>query len=296
MLDSGVKLCVVELAFGDREFALTEDLNGWADGEYHLRLRTDDELFFKENLINLGVARLPHDWKHMAWIDADVVFAKPDWADGIVQALQHYQWIQPWSQALDLDANHEMLATHEAFFHSWAQGYELPEFGGCGPYYGSPNPTGGIHRWHPGYAGACRREAFDAVGGMIDWAILGAGDNHMAHGLIGRADRTLPDGIHPTYRRMVLEWQERAECKIQHNVGVLRGLLLHHFHGAKVNRKYWDRWKILVKHQFNPSEHLQRDWQGLWQLSCKAPIGLRDDVRAYFRQRSEDEGFGGDPA
>jgi hypothetical protein len=295
MMLSGVKLITVELAFGNRDFALTADMNGWHDGEYNLRLRTDDEIWFKENLINLGVSRLPSDWKYMAWIDADVMFSKPDWADGVVQALQHYQWIQPWSQTLDLDPNHEMLATHEAFFHSYQQGFTLPE-NSHGYYYPMGKPSSKIHRWHPGYAGACRRVAFDAVGGMIDWAVLGAGDNHMAHALIGQAERTLPPNIHPNYRKWILEWQERAENSVKRNVGVQRGLLVHYFHGHKVNRKYWDRWKILVKHQFDPDTHLQRDWQGLWQLSHKAPIGLRDDIRSYFRQRSEDEGFGGDPA
>lgn len=293
MLASGVRLCVVELAFGDREFSLTEEHNGWQDNEYHLRLRTDHELFYKENLINLGVARLPADWKYMAWVDADVLFSKPDWADGTVQALQHYDWIQPWSQAIDLDSNHEVLAQHEAFLHSYLLGRELPQV--CGGYYYGGKPRGRFHTWHPGYAGACTREAFDAVGGMMDWAILGSGDSYMAYALIGEINRAIPAGVHPRYRQLAEEWQDRAESSIRRNIGVQRGLLLHYFHGAKANRRYKDRWKILVDHQFNPDEHLQRDWQGLYQLSHKAPLGLRDDIRRYFRERCEDETFGGDP-
>jgi hypothetical protein len=292
VLDSGAKLCIVELAFGEREFVFTEDRDGWQDNEYFLQLRTNTELWYKENMINLGVQRFPSDWKYGAWVDGDVLFSRPDWADGTIQALQHYQWISPWSVAQDLDANFEPIQTHESFFRSYELGRKVPNK--CDYYYGSGG-QGKKNYFHPGFAAAFRREAFDAVGGMIDFAVLGAGDNHTANALIGQAEKTLPPGIHENYRNLVLEWQDRAECSIKRNVGSQRGLLLHYFHGAKVKRRYKDRWKILVENNFDPLTHLQRDSQGLWQFSCKAPIKLRDDIRKYFRQRDEDSGFSPDP-
>ena len=70
---SGVRLTTVELAFGERPWEVTEP-----DNPRHVRLRTAYELWHKENLINLGVQHLPRDWKYVAWIDADVSFARPD--------------------------------------------------------------------------------------------------------------------------------------------------------------------------------------------------------------------------
>src|SRR5208282_5642845 len=66
MQDSGVILYTVEMAYGDRAFAVTD-----ANNPRHLQLRSNHELWHKENLINLGVARLPATWKYLAWIDAD---------------------------------------------------------------------------------------------------------------------------------------------------------------------------------------------------------------------------------
>jgi hypothetical protein len=36
------------------------------------------------------VARLPNDWKYVAWVDADVNFTNPHWVRVTVQQLQHY--------------------------------------------------------------------------------------------------------------------------------------------------------------------------------------------------------------
>ena len=57
MLESGVKLLTVELQLGQRAFQVTD-----ASNPFHLQLRSDDELWHKENMINLGIAKLPHDW------------------------------------------------------------------------------------------------------------------------------------------------------------------------------------------------------------------------------------------
>jgi hypothetical protein len=144
-----------------------------------------------------------------------------------------------------------------------------------------------VHVWHPGFAWACRREAFDALGGLMDWALLGAADNHMAKAHIGDAHHSVHPDIHPRYHEMVLEWQARSLRHLQRNVGVVNGTLLHHWHGKKKDRRYWDRWRILVDNQYNPDTDLKRDWQGVWQLTDRS-WRLRDQVRLYFRGRRED--------
>src|SRR5229473_1294403 len=74
--ESGARLTTVEAAFGERDFAITEP--GRPD---HVQLRTSHEIWHKENLINIGITRLPADWEYVAWVDADVAFARPDWVE-----------------------------------------------------------------------------------------------------------------------------------------------------------------------------------------------------------------------
>ena len=110
MLDSGVRLTVVECAYGDRphEFADNPHIT-------HVPVRARSVLWIKENLLNIGLGRLPQDWRNVAWIDADVTFRRPDWATETVHALQQYDVVQPWSDCYDLGPNDEHLQVHRAF-------------------------------------------------------------------------------------------------------------------------------------------------------------------------------------
>jgi hypothetical protein len=269
---SGANLLIVEMAFGSRPFELTEPNN-----PHHVQLRSNAEVWHKENMINIGISRLPQDWKYVAWIDADIEFMRQDWPDEIIHQLQHFHVIQLFQNAIDLGPEGQAIKTMDGFVYSWLTGQD-PAFskkGGSGPY------------WHPGYAWAARREAIDALGGLIDFAILGAADHHMAWAFLGKVIENTPKEVTPAYRKHLEIWQDRATVHIRQNVGYMPGTIFHHWHGSKVNRFYTSRWKILTKHGFNPELDLKRDWQGVWHLS-DVGLRMRNDLRAYFRSRNED--------
>jgi hypothetical protein len=272
--DAGALLYTVEAAYGDRTFEITEPAN-----PRHIRLRTNHEVWHKENLINIGVSRLPADWKYVAWIDADVQFARPDIVAETIHQLQHYSVVQMFAHATDLGPRHEPLHSFEGFVAQWIrQNGEVPA------------NMEQYSVWHPGYAWACRRDAWDHLGGLIDFGIVGSADRYMACGLIGEIAQSLSADIVrdcPVYTDWCLEWQARSETTIKRNIGFVDGLLLHYFHGAKKNRGYVNRSAILWQNQFDPVKDIKRDWQGMWQLTGRK-IGLRDQLRAYFRARDED--------
>lgn len=268
-------LYTVEIAFGEREF-LTEP------GPQTLQLRTHHELWLKERALNLLVQRLPSDWKYVAWIDADVAFARHDWTDETKHKLQHHPMVQLWSFANDLSNDFEPVADHRGFVYSLAH-HDVAPTRPAG-YPGSPpSPIW----WHPGYGWAMCRETWDQLGGLLDIAPLGAADVQMAYALVGDIDRTLPQGMHPRYLELAHRWQERAASAIRQDMGHVPGLLLHYWHGPKAQRRYATRGQILVDTQFNPDMDLCPDSQGLWQLTHRSNE-LRDRVRHYFHIRNED--------
>ena len=267
MEKSGAQIWLVEAVFGERDPEVADTSN-----PRHLIVRCDHEIWLKEALINKGVRLIPSDWKYMMWCDADVEFTRDEWASETVHGLQHYATLQPWSHCVDMGPNKEIITTHSGFGYMYSQG--LPFTPGQGTF------------WHPGFAHAYRRGAFDAVGGLIDRAVLGAADHHMAAALIGKGDWTVPGDINPAYMQMVKDWQTRAD-KLQGDLGCVEGTILHHYHGKKENRKYVERWQILKDNNFNPNTDLSLDWQGLPQLNGNKPK-LRDDLRRYFRERRED--------
>jgi len=110
----------------------------------------------------------------------------------------------------------------------------------------------------------------------------------MAMSLIGRGKLSIPKGIHSHYTDLVLEWEKRATKHIKGDFGFVPGTIAHHHHGPKIKRGYVDRWSILRNNDYDPYTDVYRDHQGLLQLSGDKPQ-LRDDIRTYFRSRSEDD-------
>jgi len=266
--DAGAELYTVELAYGNRPFEITQP-----NKLHNIQLRTNHELWHKENLINAGINRLPSDWEYVAWIDADIKFARNDWVKETIHQLQHYDIIQMFSVAQDLTPNFEPMQKHFGFMYSYLN--ERPA---------SLNYT----NWHPGFAWAARRSAVDNLGGLIDYGILGAGDRHMACALIGKINESYPQSLIKTnYGKHLRIWEDRALKYVKKNVGCMDGLILHSWHGKKRDRRYVDRWKILINNNFDPELDIKRDSQGIYQLT-ERNIRLRDDIRWYFRSRNED--------
>jgi hypothetical protein len=267
MQESGVCLHVVECAYGNRPFVLRDECE-----YHHIGVRARDMVWNKENLLNIGIARLPEDWRYMAWIDADVFFRSPTWAQDTVHLLQQFAVIQPWSDCYDLGPEGEHLHNHKSFCRQFFHGLPV----GKGPYEFA----------HPGYAWACTREALDKLGGFIETGALGAGDKHMALALLGRADESIPEDMTAGYRAPIKAWERNAEA-LKRNIGYLKGTIEHAFHGPKPKRNYLERWKVLAKHKFDPVWDLRRNTWGVYDLAGNKP-DLRRDMAKYFMQRFED--------
>ena len=271
MLDSGVHLTTVECAYGDEDHALEV-----RPGVEHVRVWAKTHIWSKENLLNIGLSRLPRDWRCVAWIDADVRFRQPGWAKQTVQALQHFDVVQPWQHCYDLGPNGEHLALHHSFGRQWMVDPITTEKLGNGYTFA-----------HPGYAWAATRDALEHLGGFIDHAICGAADHHMALALVGKAHVSLPGDLHPNYGKPILAWQDRAIRHIGGNIGYLPLTIEHAWHGAKEARRYVDRWSILTRHAYDPERDIKRNTAGVIELAGNKP-GLKRDLWRYFRQRNED--------
>jgi hypothetical protein len=285
--EAGAILYTVEIAFGDRAFSVTQP-----DNPRHVQLRTQHELWLKERAINLGIQRLPpqtHPLEGVAWVDADVSFVRDDWANETLHRLQHYEFVQMWSQFQDLTSEHELVGTAHSFMAGYLSGWEGWERNGPGYYY-PVAAAGKKYPGAPGLAWAARRSALSVTGGLLDTCILGSGDWYMAWALVGALDNNqVREGFHPEYRKAIYEWQRRAR-RLHRNVGLVPGLALHHWHGLKSGRLYRTRDEILVETQFDPTTDIRPDWQGVWQLDVHddRTIQLRDRVRGYFHGRKED--------
>lgn len=278
MLKAGVSLTTVECAYGESPFVLPP-----TPGIQRVQVRSATVVWNKENLLNIGISRLPNDWKYVMWCDADVAFRRADWVTDVLNDLQHYFVIQPWTTAYDLGPKDEHLAAHSSFLSQWWKGQPVvAENSKWWSFSGGPYTYP-----HTGYAWAATRQAMNWLGGLLEVGAIGAGDHHMALGLVGKAQYSLPGGISAAYADAVIEWQERAVQHINFNLGATAGTIEHYWHGSKTDRKYLDRWQILIKWKFDPVTDLKRNTYGVLELAGNKP-GLQHDLQVYFRQRNED--------
>ncbi len=317
--DSGAVIILVEIGFNRRDLVFADSgLDGTAaecgilgtDPKFrhkYIGLHTKDELWLKENAVNVGVQHAPYDWQQVCWLDADVHFVRPNWVGECIHKLQHYAFLQMFSHARDLGPNYEMMpetyphANGVGFVQAWQNGTlrttitpEMTAELGENPLSHSSTPelvAGYPGHVFPGLAWACTRQAWDAVGGLIDIAIWGGADWHIAHCLVEKTEGMMRNDLHRNYQKVVNQFYQRCRTHIRRNVGVMEGSLLHHWHGRKTERGYNAKHSMLAKFGFDPLRHLKRDAQGLWQLHddrSTAYVQLRDMMRRIAKDRDED--------
>ena len=238
----------------------------------HMKFRTDSRVWIKENLINTAVKSLPSDWATMAWIDADLEFLNKNWVRDTKKELQDADVVQMWHTAVNLGPHEEALKIDKSFAYM---------FVGSGTKWTATDKYG---FWHPGYAWACTRAAFQKMGGLPDWAILGSGDRHLAMSLAGLGQTSCPGTIHENYK-MMLRLYERSLKNFK--VSWVDGTIIHFWHGSFADRRYKERWDILIKNAFDPFEDIGYTDEGIVQLTEK---GRRFEkfLDDYFIGRKED--------
>jgi hypothetical protein len=263
-----VILYVVEIAYKNQKFIITDSKN-----PRHLQLRTEIPLWHKENMINLGIKLLPVNWKAFAWIDGDLEFESSTWALDTLKILNGYKDIvQIFSHCVDMDKKEQTMRIFNSAGYHYAKG---DTYCGTGPNY-----------WHPGYAWAITRKAYEKIGGLYDRAILGSGDNIMLFSILNNAIKSIHTNSTDEYKQDILKFQEQMSTL---RFGYVPGTIYHHFHGSKENRKYTERWQILVKHNYNPFIFIDYDSNRIIIPSQIFPKILADDIMRYFEERNEDE-------
>ena len=267
--DNDIILYIVELAYKEQKFLITNKKN-----KRHLQIRCDVPLWHKENMINLGVKRLlPKTWKAFAWVDADLEFENANWASDTLRVLNGCKDIvQLFSHCDDMDREEKTMRVFNSVGFQYEKG---------NPYCGA-----GPNFWHPGYAWACTRRAYEKMGGLYDVGILGSGDHIMTFSLIGRGLKAVNEFSSDEYKDTIVEFEKKSKGL---RLGYIPGLIRHHYHGSKQNRKYSERWQILLKHNYNPLVHIKYDDNGIIVPTENMSKEFIDDIYNYFAERNEDE-------
>ncbi|MDE2103065.1 MAG: hypothetical protein KGL39_37820, partial [Patescibacteria group bacterium] len=272
---AGLPLWTIELAFDDDSFQLPE-----TETSVFVRGRRDRHLMFqKERLLNLLIGRLPAEIDAVAWIDADVQFLNPHWVDQAETLLTNHQVCQLWETCYDLLPDGNLAAHPPSSAKLWAT---------------HPEKHNDFRHSHPGYAWA-GRAAWLRRHGLCDWMITGAGDLKTVEGLTGErglGEDMLAKSFSAGWERASRDWSRAVYADVAGSFACVPGTIVHHYHGSVAGRRYGDRWRLLVNHQFDPFTDIEHDEAGLWRWTDAALRDKPELVQAVadcFASRREDD-------
>ena len=273
MEESNINLYIVELIYKNQKYILTDKSN-----KNHLQLKGEIPIWHKENMINLGVRYLlPKKWKAFAWIDADIEFETTTWAIDTLKLLNGaFDIVQLWSHCADLNYNESCMQNFTSAGYQYIKNNQVFK------------PKLGLDFSHPGYAWAITRKAYEKIGGLYDKSILGSGDHNMLHCLFANGINSVNGSVTDGYKESIKEYEQNMKSL---RFGYVPCVIRHYFHGTKKNRKYSERWQILVDNKFDPKHHLTYDDVGLLIPTKSCPQQLLSDILQYFAERNEDEYF-----
>jgi hypothetical protein len=283
ILAVGLPLTTVECAYGRCDWDLPD-----RPGVRRVRVRARDLLWQKENLLSLAAQHTP-DWEYAATIDGDIHIVDPDWPINTLHALQLHKVAQISSELVLLGPSGQHIGKISSIMRLYLATFAEDCLTPLVSVYDARTPAPLVLKQHgyPGGAWAYRREAWDAIGGLMDRCIVGAADHHMAQALLELRQPGEPRGLSPAYDQYIDGWSMRARTAINRDVGLVQGLAVHYWHGKIADRKYQDRPRILERNQYDPIADVSYNSQGVLQLTGNKPK-LRDDLRAYFSARNED--------
>lgn len=288
--EEDIILYIVEYIYPGQTFSITEENN-----PRHLQVQTNTEpLWHKENALNVGInTLLPKNWKAVAWIDADLEFESTTWATDTLKILNGTaDIVQLFSHCNDMNENTDAMSIFQSFGHQYVHKKKYDLNGN------------GINFWHPGFAWACTKKAYDKMGGLYENGILGSGDHIMTYSYIKNSKLSIHKDSHIKYFDDIANFELKTKNL---RIGYTPGIIKHHFHGSKVNRKYTERWKVLVKHNYDPYKHIttipltsnitdinnnnknELSIKGIIRTNNDTPNELIKDILNYFKERNEDE-------
>ncbi len=280
----GVPLLAVELARPGRHRLAR------SDADIVLHIAGNDLIWQKERLLNIAIAVLPPEAETVAWLDCDVLFEQPDWAEAASDALgRGARYVQPFSEVEHLGprGDREVLFAERGIAAAYLTHgrraldgdlRELDQLRGE-----APARTISVIQ---GLGWVARREIIGAVG-LYDGHIIGGGDTPAAYAFLGLALPRARRPISPAHYQHVSAWSERLRANYGGRVDHVPGTLRHLWHGDMKDRRYDARHRRLAELGYDPRRDLRPGPEGAWELADpEGPIARL--LARYFALRNED--------
>lgn len=265
---------VIECAFGNDAFDLPQSPK-------IIHVRTRDVMWQKERLLNIGFRSLPPNVSKVAWLDADILFERSDWALAASLALDEYPVIQLFSDVVRLPRFADWFSGDGEAWESFAKVWRRdPGMMTSGNFF--------LHG-HTGFGWAARRAVLSEYG-LYDACISGSADHLMAHAFCSDPTSECVSeilGCNSKHFVHFESWARAVGQEVRGRLGVIEGTILHLWHGETLNRQYLRRNKELASFDFDPRADIRVNSDGCWEWATRKSA-LHAWARNYYVSRRED--------
>ena len=268
----GVPLLVVECAFGDSDYEIEKE-----DAEIVIRVRSNSRIWQKERLLNIALENIPKQYTKFASLDCDIIFKNNNWAIQTSKLLDKYPVVQPFEYAIRL--NKDQLDAMEPVEFGPNNGQRIHCLVKAMNGSGKKFIYGLGKRGTTGFAWAFRKDAFPY---FYDGLIVGSGDSVMAHAFYGIHHLWWKSNLNMINHQK--EYIDKIYKIVKGNVGFSKGTILHLWHGERKDRAHNERYKILLKKDYNPYEDLTLNKHGCWEVRKD----IEQAISNYFNKRKEE--------
>ncbi len=255
-------------------FTIELSYNGdfFIESENCVRINGSDDnvLWQKERLLNILIKKIPKEYTNIAWVDCDILFENENWIEECNQKLEEYKVVQLYDHANRLDEFGNVELVSKGIIK------RIDEINSI-----DINLSKGI----PGFAWAIRREVIEEID-FLDTQIIGGGDSLMCYSFLGQRNGFVSNQMNKEWFNHYANWFEKTNKIVDKSVYYVSGIITHLYHGKMTNRKYNERYKVLSEYGFNPSKHLIKDKNDLWEIKDK---DLSNKLKIYFETRNEDD-------
>jgi len=243
-----------------------------------LQVQTSPEhsLWHKEGLLNLVPRIVPHQFRKLAWIDADVIIRQKQWYDRASALLDQVNVVQLFSRA---------IFTNQA-------GCECGLKPSVGYAAANRDPRRAEWRYfHCGFAWAARRELWEQFGGLYH-SIIGHGDTIIALAAMNaiNRDHTHIRPLNEAVWRAIQDWSGPVAKWTQGRLDCLPADMVHLWHGDRNARNYMGR--LEYTRDLDPrTDVAPNGTTGVIEWTRHALTRkphMVDAVRGYFAERKED--------
>lgn len=234
-----------------------------------VQVRSNSYLFYKEQLYNLLVPKIPEQYTKLVFIDGDIVFNNKNWIDEISKTLNVFDVVQPFKTAV-------WLGPYYGTFMGKKDSYMFRLFH-------SPYPTiSELTKYHQGFSFAMTRKFFNKMGGFFDKCIIGGGDTSFA--LLFYKEK-----LKYNYSKIVAteydKWSENVFL-MPKRFTYMPFTVYHLYHGSTKSRGYNVRHRLLEELNIeNWDDLVYTNEHNVYELKSQQ---ANEIMKQYFLSRNED--------